>query len=271
MYRINKIHGNVWVIGEDIRPDFTNSMVLVAGKESAALIDTGCGTGNLKETIAGLTSLPVTVLTTHVHLDHIGGHPYFEDIYASENEMREWMEKGLWRTSAADRLDFLRAAAEGNKELFARLEAEMLVESRFTWKPLKVGMVFDLGGVILETCMVPGHTRESFVFVNRSREEAYVGDSINPTPWLITECGVSVMEYGRSVKKFAERYPMVRRLYSGHCMDDIGIQTIKDTLDCVDEILAGAVDPEVSCYAGKAFRHVCRSVDMLYDRNHVYD
>lgn len=270
MYRINKIHDNVWVIGEDIRPDFTDSMVLVAGSESAALIDTGCGAGNLKETISKLTDLPVTVLTTHVHLDHIGGHAYFEDIYASEYEMQKWMEKGLWKTSVTDRLDFLKAAVEGNDEKFIQLKAEILEESHFIWKPLKDGMVFNLGGVVLEACMVPGHTRESFVFVNQSQGEAYVGDSINPTPWLLEDNGVSVKEYGRSVAGFADRYPLIKRLYSGHCMEDIGIQTIEDTLACVDEVLAGADDPEVSCYAGRAFRHICGSVVMFYKNSSIY-
>ena len=63
-----------------------------------------------------------------------------------------------------------------------------------------------------------------------------------------------------------QKRPMVQHLYSGHCMDDIGISCIEDTLKCVEEILAGSDDPVVKYYQGEAFEHHCRSVKMLYKR-----
>ena len=40
---------------------------LLCGTKRAILIDTGLGVSNIREVIDGLTKLPVTVITTHVH------------------------------------------------------------------------------------------------------------------------------------------------------------------------------------------------------------
>ena len=47
---------------------------LLCGTEKAVLIDTGLGVANIKDIVDSLTTLPVVVVTTHVHCDHIGGH-----------------------------------------------------------------------------------------------------------------------------------------------------------------------------------------------------
>ena len=44
---------------------------LVMGKERALLIDTANGQENLMEIVGELTTLPVTVVNTHGHIDHI--------------------------------------------------------------------------------------------------------------------------------------------------------------------------------------------------------
>lgn len=53
---------------------------LLCGIEKAVLIDTGLGVANIKTVVDSLTTLPVMVITTHVHWDHIGGHRYFDYI-----------------------------------------------------------------------------------------------------------------------------------------------------------------------------------------------
>ena len=76
-------------------------------------------------------------------------------------------------------------------------------------------------------------------------------------------------EYGRAVERFRRKFPEVRHLYSGHCMEDIGVGIIEDTLRCVEEILAGAKDSLVNCYAGEAFEHRTGGVAMLYRRKEL--
>ncbi len=59
---------------------------LLCGQDKAVLIDTGLGVSDLKRVVDRLTALPVAVLTTHVHGDHIGGHRFFDRFAVHEAE-----------------------------------------------------------------------------------------------------------------------------------------------------------------------------------------
>ena len=64
-----------WLVCE---PSQVNSF-LVAGSERAVAIDTGLGIAPIAPVHAQLTDLPVEVVNTHYHADHVGGnHEYTE-------------------------------------------------------------------------------------------------------------------------------------------------------------------------------------------------
>lgn len=46
---------------------------LIIGNDRAILIDAGFGYGDLKAVVESITDLPVTLLLSHAHTDHIGG------------------------------------------------------------------------------------------------------------------------------------------------------------------------------------------------------
>src|SRR5262249_13684333 len=53
---------------------------LVIGEHKAALIDTGCGIGNLRKAVEEVTDKPVVVINTHSHPDHLGSNHQFDEI-----------------------------------------------------------------------------------------------------------------------------------------------------------------------------------------------
>ncbi len=63
---------------------------MLFGTERAILIDTGLGIANIKNVVNNLTELPIAVVTTHAHWDHIGGHKYFPDFQVHSAEM-DWL------------------------------------------------------------------------------------------------------------------------------------------------------------------------------------
>jgi len=54
---------------------------LILGAKRALLFDTGLGVGRISAVVARLTPLPVTVINSHTHFDHVGGNAEFRDIW----------------------------------------------------------------------------------------------------------------------------------------------------------------------------------------------
>ena len=78
-FTVEKIDSQTFAISEYKHWEETHCYLL-CGEESAVLIDTGLGVSNIREIVDSLTKLPVMVVTTHIHWDHIGGHKYFDNI-----------------------------------------------------------------------------------------------------------------------------------------------------------------------------------------------
>ena len=88
-FTVEKIDNNTFAISEYKHWEETHCYLL-CGNEKAILIDTGLGVENIKEITDSLTKLPIMVITTHVHWDHIGGHKFFDNIAVYEAE-KNWL------------------------------------------------------------------------------------------------------------------------------------------------------------------------------------
>ena len=76
-FKAEKIYDNVTLIaglgGEQ--------SYLIEGSEKALLIDGLAGVGSLKAFVRELTDLPVTLVNTHGHVDHIGADFEYGEVY----------------------------------------------------------------------------------------------------------------------------------------------------------------------------------------------
>ena len=59
---------------------------LVLGRSKALLFDTGYGICDICQYVRALTSLPLTVVNSHCHLDHSGGNHFFPEVLANPSE-----------------------------------------------------------------------------------------------------------------------------------------------------------------------------------------
>ncbi|MCY9414827.1 MBL fold metallo-hydrolase, partial [Bacillus haynesii] len=84
-FTVTKLDECTYAISEYGHWENVHSYLLIGVKE-AVLIDTGLGIGSMKTVTDGLTDLPVSVITTHVHWDHIGSHGEYQRIYVHEAE-----------------------------------------------------------------------------------------------------------------------------------------------------------------------------------------
>lgn len=90
-FTIEQIDNTTYAISEYKHWEKTHAYLLIGSKQ-ALLIDTGLGVGNIKEVVESLTKLPILVVTTHVHWDHIGGHQQFEKFAVHELE-KDWISE----------------------------------------------------------------------------------------------------------------------------------------------------------------------------------
>lgn len=84
-FTVERIDCDTYAISEYGHWEETHSYLL-CGSERAVLIDTGLGVADIRAVVERLTGLPVLVLTTHVHWDHIGGHQFFPEFAVHEAE-----------------------------------------------------------------------------------------------------------------------------------------------------------------------------------------
>ncbi|MFR2691607.1 MAG: MBL fold metallo-hydrolase [Enterocloster bolteae] len=61
-------------------------MNLVVGKEKALVFDTGSGTDDIHGMVRKLTGLPLVVINSHGHFDHIGGNSQFDTVYMHQDD-----------------------------------------------------------------------------------------------------------------------------------------------------------------------------------------
>jgi len=129
---------------------------LLVGTERALLIDMGVGLGNLRAFVQRLTGgLPLDVVATHGHVDHIGGRGQFPRVSVQKEDVGI-----IGRVTVPYRKAFFalqrQAAPYGVK-------AKDIRPGEYHSEPLPMpeGQVFRLGGKTVSVTHVPGHTRGS--------------------------------------------------------------------------------------------------------------
>lgn len=190
-----------------------NSMVganvyVVEGKDSALIIDTGYGQGDLKAFIETLTKLPLIVVNTHGHGDHTGNNKQFAKIYVHPDDFY------MFRSNSKN--------------------APKLI-------PVREGYVFNLGDRKIEVIDVPGHTPGSIVLLDAASKVLFSGDNTNNLVWLFLGDCKPLEVYLQSLEKVQKRINDFNIVMPGH--NEPLVKTfVADQIGCVKAILNGTVE-----------------------------
>ncbi len=184
-----------------IRDSENDKMFLIRGTQKAMLIDTGMGQGALKKYVTQYAGgLPVEVILTHNHPDHIG-------------QVDQFIDGGIEYIGEADRPSVA--------QRLSRAGIQQPVIDR-NLKAVKDGDRIDIGGRQLMIVEAPGHTKGCIAILDEQNGVLFAGDSFgsnNPTVpdalWM--QSGPPLDDYLSSVRVARARLRgKVKAVLTGH-------------------------------------------------------
>ena len=199
---------------------------LLCGQEKSILIDTGLGISDIKSIVDSLTSLPIEVITTHVHWDHIGGHGYFDNIAVYETE-KNWLSVKFPLTLQDVKKELTK------KPCFFPQTFDIDSYCIFQGEPQRIlhdDDVLDLDGRTIEVLHTPGHSPGHCCFYEPEREYLYSGDLVYKGCLYAFYPTTDPKLFYESVKKI--RKYKISKILPGHHQLDIPVSLL-------DEIEAG--------------------------------
>lgn len=158
--KMKQINDHIWLMNDNNEA----TGYIVAGDREALIIDTMNGYENVREIAKTVTKLPLIVVNTHGHPDHIYGNIFFDEAYIHPDDMalaQRFYEEPMFQD--AIRKFHLKPAA---------------------FKPINPGDILDLGGISLEVFGVPGHTPGGICLLDRQDRILFSGDSIIEQTWM---------------------------------------------------------------------------------------
>lgn len=246
-FTVEQIDSSTYAISEYRHWEETHCYLLL-GQDKAILIDTGLGVQNIKNITDRLTSLPVTVITTHVHWDHIGGHKHFEDIAVYEAE-KDWLSgkfplslQTVKSNLTYKKCDFPENFRIDNYEIFQGTPNKVFYDKD----------CLDLGGRTLNVIHTPGHSPGHCCFYEPDRQYLYSGDLIYRGCLDAFYPTTDPKQFFESVKKI--RRLNVNRILPGHHSLNIKIDIITEIEQAFNKLYQnGQTEPEKGVYEFKDF------------------
>lgn len=250
-YRIDKIDDKTFAITEKIGGVH---IYLLLGDTQALLIDTGNGAGNLKRIVRKITSLPLIVVNTHAHLDHIGGNHYFDVSHlpcGEENLAKLHNDKKYLHDKFKQMLPL-------KWRIIVRLLVPyMITPHKFNAKfDISDGSVFDLGERLITAVCVSGHTPYSMCYYDCANNYLFSGDTICDNTVLLNLDGCLDAEtYRASLLKLDDLINDITKVYPGHNTMPIDKTYLHKFIACADAIMTDSPEFTLGDESGSPCRY----------------
>lgn len=196
-FTIDQIDNDTYIISEYRHWEETHCYLL-NGSNKSLLIDTGLGICNIYDEVVKLTENPVIAAATHIHWDHIGGHEYFPDFYAHEDELN-WLNGGFPLTieqikdMVIDRCD-LPDGYDVDKYKFFQGNPNRVLKDNDT---------IELGGRSVQILHTPGHSPGHMCFWEKERGYLFTGDLVYKDTLFAYYPSTDPDEYLKSIDRVA--------------------------------------------------------------------
>ena len=236
-----RLPGNVYAIYELLH-DQQAMAFLIPGEERALLLDTCVGLHNIREVAESLTDLPITVLNSHDHFDHIGGNALFEEVWCyndpaaiahltagpSERELQE----------IRNRTKYVRVILDFQGESVSES-----IPGKAPTGTVEDGQIIDLGGRKLEVIHTPGHQPSCIMLLDRENHLLFTGDMFYPGPMYCMFSDSSFPDYVKSIRKAVNTAEEngVEQVYTSHNLPTASTEDLRRYADFLERIEAGEI------------------------------
>jgi glyoxylase-like metal-dependent hydrolase (beta-lactamase superfamily II) len=243
---------------------------LVCGDERAALIDTGCGFAPIRPVVESLTSLPVVVVQTHHHLDHIGGTTEFSEVLIHPLGVEPLATPvpdvvcQAYLRYAAEQVAAFEAYRVLDERFFHLLEDHHRVQPlpaavrRGEWHlppavatgTIDDGDVVELGGRALAVLHTPGHSPDSVSLELVGERLLFGGDTVNTGPVYAQMPASDVGALHASLTRLAAAADRWDRVFCSHFMrTEVPPSYLGRQVDAFAALLRGEVPlrPTIDC------------------------
>jgi glyoxylase-like metal-dependent hydrolase (beta-lactamase superfamily II) len=210
---------------------------LIAGDKQALLFDTGMGISDIRKITTELTKLPIVVLNSHTHNDHVGGNWQFDTIYG--------MDTDFTRLNARGSRDDAQSEIEPGQicgELPKKFDRASYATKSWKIKAYKHdGDRIDLGGRSLEIIATPGHTPDAICLLDRAHGLLFTGDTYYPGPIWLYRPETNLEAYGASIRRLAALAPEVTTVLGAHNIPTASPSVLPRLVAAFDAVRAGRI------------------------------
>lgn len=232
-YTITQVKPNVYALAEFHHREEVVSYLFLGDKQ-AYLIDTGMGCSSIKKVTAKLTDLPVVVLLTHSHWDHIGNVHEFDEVWIFNHPFEvQRVQQGFKSNDIGELQDsyfsngFSAAAytARGKKNPQLLHEQTVFCQKDFS----------------IEVVHTPGHTPGSVCFWVPEYAYLFTGDTLYAGPEFLYLPESNLHDYKSSISLIMEKVSSCSNvcIFPGH-------NSVKENIDLLyshHQACTGALRP----------------------------
>jgi glyoxylase-like metal-dependent hydrolase (beta-lactamase superfamily II) len=237
-FEVYQVEPSVFAVYEPHQAEETISYLIV-GETRALLFDTGLGISDIKRVTKRLTPLPIVVLNSHTHNDHVGGNWQFKNVYGMDTDFTRENARGS-RDDAQQEIE--------DGQVCGNLPAEFDPETYAT-RPWKIkqyvhdGDRIDLGGRTLEVIATPGHTPDSISLLDRANGLLFSGDTYYPAPIWLFRPETDLDAYSASIRRLAGLAPQLKAVLGAHNVPVAPPSVLPRLVAAFDAVRAGKVPP----------------------------
>ena len=238
-FEVHRVQPGLYTISEPRQYEEVISYLIV-GSKRALLWDSGMGISNIDPVVKKLTSVPVIVLNSHTHPDHIGGNFEFNEVWGFQTDFTRQNTKGY-----------------SDPEMKAWVAPDHLCGAlppgfnpgTYAIKPYRISRfvkdqeMIDLGGRHLEVIHTPGHTPDSLCLMDRKNRLLFTGDTFYPGPIYLYSPETNFEDYIQSVKRLVQLSDQVDMLLTAHNEPGASVNSLGALHSAVEQIKSGQMKP----------------------------